>query len=197
MCMEAVQIGEKLGFNLIFVFFYRWGEGEGSCSFPVGSQCHMNVQWLLHLLYTIKFTMLHTWLIFFFHGTLVHNALYLIISDGNNECQHYDLHWGPTDLLSYIEYWVVHWQSGQYCNGVSRHQSIRWLTTCQLVADFHTQSTDMQLTLSSSSLSADNLINVGSLQHQYITNGSPTEHWHITDTCLTRGVDRRRGPHLG
>ena len=106
MCMEAVQIGEKLGFNLIFFFFYRWGEGKGSCSFPVGSQCHMNVQWLLHLLYTIKFTMLHTWLIFFFHGTLVHNALYLIISDGNDECQHYDLHWGPTDLLSYIEYWV-------------------------------------------------------------------------------------------
>ena len=88
----------------------------------------------------------------------------------------------------------VHWQSGQYCNGVSRHQSICRLATCQLMADFHTQSTNMQLTLSSCSLLADNLINVGSLQHQYITNGSPTDHWDITDTCLTRGVDRRRGP---
>ena len=75
MCMEAVQIGKKLGFNLIFFFFYRWGEGEGSCSFcftdGVGervaahsqwasSQCHMNVQRLLHLFYSINLTMLHT-----------------------------------------------------------------------------------------------------------------------------------------
>ena len=75
----------------------------------------------------------------------------------------------------------VHWQSGHYTAMAyqPRHQSICPLTTCQLVADFHTQSTDMQLTLSSCSLLLNNLINVWSLQHQYITNGSPTD-WHLS-----------------
>lgn len=43
----------------------------------------------------------------------------------------------------------------------------------------------MQLTLSSCSLSADNLINVGSLQHQYIANISPMDHQQTTDISLT------------
>ena len=129
MCTEAVQIGEKLGFNFISFFFYRWGDGEGSCSFPVGSQCHMNVQWLLHLFYAIKFTMLHTWLIFFFHWTLVHNALYLIISDVNDERQHYDLHWGPTDLLSWWVCPLAEWPILQWSIKASVNMSTGYLST--------------------------------------------------------------------
>lgn len=67
MCMNAVQIGEKLDSNLIiFSFFGGRGGGEGACSFPVGWQCHMNVQQQL------------TWTAFMYLFYSIYNIAHLI-----------------------------------------------------------------------------------------------------------------------
>ena len=194
--MEAVQIGEKLGFN--FFFFYRWGEGKGSCSFcftdGVGervvahyqwasSQCHMNVQRLLHSFYSIKFTMTNL----FVHWTLVHNALYLIISDVNDERQHYDLHWGPTDLLSYNEYWgcpltewpILQWSIKASVNTLTDYLSTNgWLSHNSPTCSWHSAAAVYRLIIWS--MLGHYNTNISPIYHQWITNRPLTYHWHLS-----------------